>query len=632
MNKVIKLADKATNAVTSVTGQISSWLLVIVALFVFVNVVSRFIGTPLPWLFTATCYGVVACTFIGASYGLREGVHVRVELFREHFPEKTKASLDVFIYIIAIVFFIILGWKGALWTHESYVLGVTSVTAVLKIPKWIIIAVVPLGCLLLSVQSLKIVISSARQLFNASLKPSPSRLRDRPIVTLSLVAVALVIGAILLFYVHPLIGLFIILLTLLFTGMPVAFALGAVGCLGIYCLFGSSQFIQLPLTAFKQLNSFPLTAAPLFILGGILMSDAGLADRIFSFVEVWLRRVPSPLLIATVLSGGIFCAITGSSVAATAAMSAICLPLLFARGYNKEHSCGAVAGSTVGTLIPPSAGFILYGIIVSESISRLFMAGVMPAVVLFSLYIVFIVLRPRFLKKDKKEQLKPLPPTSMKEKLVSLKSGAWGLIAPIVVLGGIYLGLFTPTEAGGILVAYALIVGVFILKTLNWQELKKSILKSTQLSLMVLCIVAFAAIYGSVISQNQIMQSVIAAVEAANLTPITFLLIVFFILLILGMFMECISIMLITLPLTFPIAMALGIHPLWFGVFYILNGEIGLLTPPVGLNLFVIKGITKMPLGSIVRGTIPFLIIMVLTLVLIFLFPQIVLWLPGTMF
>ena len=572
---------------------------------------------------------MVIFAFIGASYGLREGVHVRVELLRTNMSEQTNAALDILIYIVALAFFIILGWFGGEWAYDSYIYGVTSTAAVLKFPKWIVIAAIPVGCFLLCIQSLRMVISSIHNLAKAPLGASSSRLIGKPPVVLSIIIIALVIGVLLTFNVHLLVGLFFILLTLLFTGMPVAFALGAVGCLGVYLLFGSAQFIQLPLTAFK-INSFPLTAAPLFILGGMLMSEAGLAERIFSCVEVWLRRIPSPLLIATVLSGGIFCAITGSSVAATAAMSAICLPLLFARGYNKSHSCGAVAGSTVGTLIPPSAGFILYGIIVDESISQLFIAGVIPAAILFSLYIVFILLRPRITRKERLEQ--PLQPASAKEKFEALKSGVWGLIAPVIVLGGIYRGLFTPTEAGGILVAYALVVGVFVLRTLKWKELRASILKSTHLSLMILCIISFAAIYGSVISQNRVMGAVIGVVEVMNLSPTLFLLIVFFILLILGMFLECVSIMLITLPLTFPVAMALGIHPLWFGVFYILNGEIGLLTPPVGLNLFVIKGVSGMPLSSIIRGTLPFLLIMLFTLVIIYLFPQTALWLPSTMY
>ena len=627
MKSVIKAIDKATNGVTSATGLLAAVFLLLIALFVFANVVSRFLGQPLPYLFALTCVSMVIFAFVGASYGLREGVHVRVELLRIHMSDQTNAALDILIYIIALVFFVLLGWFGATWAYGNYIHGVTSTSAVFKFPQWIVVAVIPVGCLLLCVQSLKLMISSIHNLAKAPLGASSSRLTGKPPVVLALVIIALIIGVTLSINVHLLVGLFIILLTVLFAGMPVAFALGAIGCFGIYQLFGSPQFIQLPITAFKQLNSFPLTAAPLFILGGMLMSDAGLAERIFNFVEVWLRRIPSPLLIATVLSGGIFCAITGSSVAATAAMSAICLPILFTRGYNKEHSCGSVAGSTVGTLIPPSAGFILYGIIVDESISRLFMAGVIPAAILFSLYIVFILLRPRF----SKEQLEPLPPSTAKEKFEALKSGAWGLLAPIFVLGGIYLGWFTPTEAGGILVAYALFVGVVILRTLKWKELRESILRSTHLSLMILCIISFAAIYGSVISQNQVMAALLGTVEAMNITPQLFLFIVFVILLFLGMFLECVSIMLITLPLTFPVAMALGINPLWFGVFYILNGEIGLLTPPVGLNLFVIKGVSGMPLTSIIRGTLPFLAIMVTTLFIIYFFPQTATWLPSTM-
>ena len=221
--------------------------------------------------------------------------------------------------------------------------------------------------------------------------------------------------------------------------------------------------------------------------------------------------------------------------------------------------------------------------------------------------------------------------TTIGEKVKSFKTGFWGLLAPIIVLSGIYFGIVTPTEAGGVLVVYALIVCVFITRSIRWQEFKTALLKSTNISLMILIIVAGASIYGAVVSQNQIMTVIVDFAKAINLNAQLFLILMFFIILVLGMFLESIAIMLITLPLSYPLAMSLGIDSIWFGVFYILNLEIALLTPPVGLNLFVIRGVTNYPLASIVRGTFPFLILMLLTLFIIYFFPQTVLWIPNTM-
>ena len=627
--KALKVADLVSDRVISATGQFAAVLLMCIALFVFANVVSRLLGKPLPWLFDMTTFSMVVFAFVAAAYGLREGAHVSVELIRAQLTEENNAILDVGVYIIAICFFVVLGWNAGLWVYDSYVYGVKSATSVVKFPMWPVISALPFGCFLLSVQSLKIIVSRIPDLPKNLFKTASPRLIDRPYMILSTTILAIIIGIALLYYVHMLPAMFLFLLILLFGGMPVAFALGTIGCFGLYILFGSGQFTQIPILAFQAVNSFPLTAAPLFILGGMLMSEGKIAEKLFSFVEIWFRRVPSPLLVATIISGGIFCAITGSSVAATAAMSVICLPLLFARGYNKNLSCGTVAGATVGTLIPPSAGFILYGIVVGESVAQLFMAGVIPAVILFSLYVLYVVLRS-ILKPEQHQR--SIERVALKDKFKSIKTGFWGLLAPIIVLSGIYFGIVTPTEAGGILVFYALVVGLFIHRTIKKKSLANAMLKSTNISLMILVIVVGASLYGSVISQNRVMDDIIRFAEAIKLSAPLFLIMMFIIILILGMFLEAIAIMLITLPLSYPLAMSLGINSLWFGVFYILNLEIGLLTPPVGLNLFVIRGVTDLPLANIIRGTLPFMMLMLLTLFIIYFLQKTVLWLPSTMF
>jgi C4-dicarboxylate transporter DctM subunit len=622
----MKAIGYAIDKLISGTGFLAALLIFGISLFVFVNSVSRFAGFSLPWLFDMTTFSMVIMAFIGAGYALREKAHVKVDLVRVHVSEPIGHLLDIFVYMVCLFFFVIIGWTGWEWALDSYQIGQVSATSVLKIPLWTITVAIPLGCVLLVLQTFVWIFKLCSGL-NRTFFQSLSAGKLLGFVVTMAALIALCVAAFL--YLNPLLAMLIFVLFVLFAGVPVAFSLGLAGCIGLLVFMGYPQMTQIPILTFQALNSWPLTAAPLFILGGMLMNEAKIAEKVFLFIETLFVRVPSPLLMATIISGAIFCAITGSSVAAHAAIAAICLPLLFARGYNKLVSVGVVAGSTVGTLIPPSNGFILYGVLTDESIGQLFMAGVGPSVVLFSMYILYVLARAILMGDRERE---PMQAISAKERITRLKSGVWGILAPVIILGGIYFGAFTPTEAGAVLVVYALFVGVFINREIRWPQFKKATMDSTRLSLMILFIIAGASIYGAVIAQNQFINALIAQVKAYHITAMGFLIISFIILSIMGMFMEAVSIMMLTVPITFPVAVALGVDPLWFGVFYIITMEIAQLTPPVGLNLFVLQGATGMSQALIIKGTYPFLIMMTLTLIIMYFFPGIATWIPGTMF
>jgi C4-dicarboxylate transporter DctM subunit len=257
------------------------------------------------------------------------------------------------------------------------------------------------------------------------------------------------------------------------------------------------------------------------------------------------------------------------------------------------------------------------------------MAGIGPSIVLFSLYILYILIRAICMGEKEREPAKSL---SRQERFSRIKSGFWGIITPIIILGGIYVGVFTPTEAGAVLVVYALFVGVLINKEIKWKELRQATTASTRMSLMILTIVAGASIYGAVIAQSQLINILIEKCQTLHITIPVFLFLVLCILVVLGMFMEAVSIMMITLPITFPIAISMGINPLWFGVFYIICSEVGLLTPPIGLNLFIMQNVTKQKQSFIIKATYPFLLLMLLAVTIIYFFPGIVTWIPSTMF
>jgi C4-dicarboxylate transporter DctM subunit len=314
----------------------------------------------------------------------------------------------------------------------------------------------------------------------------------------------------------------------------------------------------------------------------------------------------------------------------------VSLPILTNQGYRKSLSSGAVAGSTIGTVIPPSIGYILYGVITGESIGQLFIAGIIPAIIIFSFYCLYIISRSVISKQSLFEVGESMArqsrqDASWKDKIRTLQNASWGLFAPIFVLGGIYMGIFTPSEAAAVMVMYAIVITVLIMKTLTLEQLLAAVLVGAKISSMILLIIVGARIFGAVTSQLGIAADLVAFTERAGIPPIGSLALVSLMLIVLGMFLDAGSIMVITLPVFYPLIMKVGFNSVWFGVFYIIILEIGLLTPPVGLNLFVIKGLSDFPMGTIIRGVLPFIFILFLSLLILTLFPQLVIWLPAVM-
>ncbi len=631
--------NRALDAVLSLAGVCSIVMILLLAAFVSFQAILRSgLNINITGLFDLSMYALLAFPFLTAAYTLREGKHIVVDVFTSLLPERASRGLDVGVYLVSLIFPIILGWKAGEWAYEAFGSGAMTI-AVLVVPKGIFIAIIALGSLLLSLQIIRRLIHSIRFLASSEVPgqvASPG-LRANPLVYISLVIVGVVICLILFNNWNAAASLVIVTLFLLFCGMPVFLTLGLIGCFGLYFLGGSTTLMLAPLAAYKAMFSFPLTCLPLFILGGMILERGKIVDRLFTFFELWSGRFSPSLLIATIASGGVFCAISGSSVAATAVIAAVALPLLISRGYSRRLSCGVVAGATVGTLIPPSISFVVYGVLTEESIGQLFMAAIIPGAVLFSFYFLYIIILSIVNKKALFEKGE-IPSDvsagqiSWKDRFIALRDAAFGLLTPVIVLGGIYMGTFTPTEAGGVLVVYAIILCVFITRTLKWRDLLAATLRSAQISSMILCIIFSAYIFALVISQLQMAAGLVAWATATGLGAVGVLGLIFITLFILGMFIDAPPIKVMTLPLFYPLAMGVGINGLWLGVFYIINHEIGALTPPMGLNLFAIRGASGIPLGTIIRGVLPFILMMMLTLVVLYFFPQLVTWLPSTMF
>jgi tripartite ATP-independent transporter DctM subunit len=629
---------KAFDKLLSFLGLASTVTLILLAGFIFVNFFCRYVlSVNIIGLFSLAVYSLIIFPFLSVAYTEREGKHIVVDVLTSRLPSRPKALLEIGVLFVSLLFPTILGWKAMEWALRCFRLKIWTVFE-LSLPQGMLILVIVFGCFLLVLQIIRMLIHNIVDLS----KSTESRgslftlLKGNPWLPLFLFFVGILASAILLVYETPIIGLLCLLLVLFFSGVSVFLSLGLVGCVGLYYLVGPSALKQVPITAYDSLRNFPLTCLPLFILGGFLMEKSGMIDDVFKFFELFSGRYSPGLLIVTIAVGLVVCATTGSSVGATAVLASIILPVLIERGYNINLSAGVVAGATVGSLIPPSLGAVIYGVMVDESIARLFMAQLLPGLVLFGLYFLYIIVlgavnEKGLFEKGRRPKEALVEQVTWKQKLIAFKKAFWGLFTPIVMLGGIYWGLFTPTEAAAVLVVYVIVVSVFITKGLRWEDIVSISRKSVGTTSMLLCIIMSAYIFGLIILQIRLAPAIVSFAEASGWGQLYVLMCLFVTLVVGGMFLDSASLMLITLPVFYPLCVSVGIDSLWLRVFYCIMLEIGLLTPPVGLNLFSIHGVTGVPLANIIRGVVPFLAMMVLTIVVMYFFPELATWLPSTM-
>ncbi|WP_027187930.1 TRAP transporter large permease [Desulfovibrio cuneatus] len=417
----------------------------------------------------------------------------------------------------------------------------------------------------------------------------------------------------------------VILLVLLALGVPVAFSLGATSLMLIWMYDLPMQVVGL--TVFSALEGFVLLAVPLYILMSQILLSGKVGDNLFDVMNVWVRHFPGGLATATILACAFFAAITGSGAATAATIGMVAFPAMISRGYERSFTLGLLAaGGTLGILIPPSIPLILYGSIVEESIGKLFMAGVVPGVLMTLAFIAYAVV------KSVRSGFKPLQKASWRERLHVTRQNAWSLLLPLIILAGIYTGVFTPTEAAAVGVFYSLVVTLFIYKTLTFRDIPLVCLKAVTTSCMICTIIVGATLFGKVMTMLMIPQLLTQMVVEHNLSMGWFLLCINLLMLGLGMILETVSIILLTIPLLLPIMAALHIDPIWYAIILTINMEMALITPPVGVNLYVINGLqADVKMEEIIRGVWPFILIMAGVLGLIMLFPELSTWLPSVM-
>ncbi|MDA5558551.1 TRAP transporter large permease [Shimia sp. MMG029] len=412
------------------------------------------------------------------------------------------------------------------------------------------------------------------------------------------------------------------LFALLLIGVPVAFALGGLG-LGMLMIGGFSPLMA-PQAVLSTLDGFILLAVPLFLLMSNVLLKGGVGRDLFAAVQAWVGHWPGGLAVATILSCGLFAAISGSSVATAATIGTVAIPEMVSRGYDKRFVYGLLAaGGTLGILIPPSIPMIVFGFVAEESVIALFLAGIGPGLLLVGLFVIFAMayarLSPSYMPAEKADMAQRIE-TSIR----ALPSFA---LALLIVLG-LYSGAFTPTEAAAVGFAAALLITVFWLRTLTWATFWEAVRESAITTTAILLIVAGAKVFGKAIALYRIPQDISAFIAANIDGPLVFILLVCVVLLVMGLVFEALSMILIMTPVLLPAAMGLGFDPIWFGIFMVIMVECALITPPVGLNLYVIQAVAKVSLGEVARGVWPFLALMLLSVAILYLVPDLALYIP----
>ncbi|AXX92924.1 C4-dicarboxylate ABC transporter permease [Malaciobacter molluscorum LMG 25693] len=420
--------------------------------------------------------------------------------------------------------------------------------------------------------------------------------------------------------------LFAIFFLLVILGTPIAICLGGATFVTLL-LFTSISPIEISAMMFEKVEHYSLMAIPMFIFAGNLLSKGSAAQRIIEFAKSIVGHLPGGLPISAIFASIIFAAVSGSSPATVVAIGSIMFGAIMQAGYPKKYAVGTIAtAGSLGILIPPSIVLIVYGVTAEVSIGKLFMAGVVPGIMLGIMLIIVTYIGARRLGFEKIE------PQPFKVRLKKMKDAAWGLMTIVIVIGGIYGSIFTPTEAAAAACMWAFFVSVFIYRDIKFTELYATALESAKTTAMIMFIIANAMLFAHFLTIENIPQMITQALVDANVNKYMFLLMVNLLLILAGSFMEPSAIIMILVPLLLPVAVALGIDPIHFGIVITVNMELGMVSPPVGLNLFVTSGLTGMSIKDVIIATFPWTMTILAGLIAITYIPEITLFLPNIMY
>jgi C4-dicarboxylate transporter DctM subunit len=613
----------------------------------------------LSWAQELCIYMFIWMAKFGAAYGVRTGIHVGVDVLINALPERSRKRYILFGLLAGALFTIIVGTLGANYVWK---IGHTDqVSADLELPLWIVYLCIPCGSFLMCFRFLQVAwvfaktgalpkhdvahvegIDTGTDAAGGSAGPVKVEAdnlhpRDsasaRPVSATVKWMTWLPPALVILPFAASLAGIqvptaliiFFLLFGLMLTGMPISISLGLTVLTYLFAMT-NVPITSVALKLFTGIEKFEIMAIPFFILAGNFLTHGGVARRMIDFASACVGHWHGGLALAGVMACALFAAVSGSSPATVVAIGSIILPAMVAQGFPKRFGAGVITTSgALGILIPPSIVMVMYSVATNTSVGQLFMAGVIPGLVLATMLGLTTWWRAR------KNNYPRLPKATVTRRLTTFKDSVWGLLLIVVVIGGIYSGLFTPTEAAAMSAVYAFFVAVFVYKDMSLRQVPKVLLDSANMSAMLLYIITNAVLFSFLMTSEQIPQLMAEWMLNKGLGVIAFLLFVNILLLLAGNVMEPSSIVLIMAPILFPVAMKLGIDPVHFGIMMTVNMEVGMCHPPVGLNLYVASGITKMGITELTIAVWPWLVTMLVFLVMVTYWPDLSLWLPRAL-
>jgi len=651
------------------SGALATAALLGMALSMCYEIFSRYVfNAPTAWATEISGYLLVATVFFGLSAAQASNAHVQVEIWIDRLGADPRRSVERVCQWLALAFAIVLAWQMASFNVREYV-NDTRDWGLLSTPQWLPQVPASLGMVVFCMSILVDIYRLGPPAAAWRRWLTPVALAGLAVVlvllgpntvalggsrfdwgmaavaavlavsvwawsgTRTLAALAAIVGACAVLYAlargQPLGWLATLLVAslmlLLFIGVRIGVALGLVGLFGVYFLLPRPQLSLLAERAWSSTNTFTLTAVPMFIFMGGLLLRSGITTGMFDALVRWFGRAPGGLAHASAGASAVFAAVSGSSLATAATLGKVACPDMIGRGYSPRLAYGvAAAGATLGVLIPPSIPMIIYGTTVGASVTHLFLAGIIPGVLLMASFMLGALIWSLAVP-GAAPAARAYP---LREKMRASRGMVPFVAIIAAVLGSMYAGIATPTEAAAIGAVSAFVL-CLARRKLTWKALAEIAYDSARVTALLLLIVVGAGIFSWVFDYLRVPREMVNLLQAADLAPELVIASMVLAYLVLGMFVESIAMMLMTLPVTYPIAVSLGLDPVWFGVFLVLMIEVGLITPPVGMVLFVLRSMSPAArFPDIMRGALPFVLIILLFLCLIYVFPQIVTWLP----
>ncbi len=638
---------------------------------VLIEVVSRsFFGQPTSWVNEFSTYVLVASGYLGAAYAHHGRANVRVEIILDTLLPARRNFMEQVVAWLGLLFVMFAAWQASLFTYSEWLYGARSF--VLSFPRWLYNLPIALGLIAFIVTLLDEIwtLRKPRVAWTRHAVPAlfiaagvalvfvglhPYRIQS---IGFDIGAVLLVVTFVVACFLWSDRAVFLtvvstaaaiavtfwmmngapagptsavlvaLVMALLFTGIPVSLGLGLIGAMAFYLLLPIQVPGEIAARAGNSLMSFSFTAVPMYVVMGTLLLRSGIASELFAGMLAWLGRVPGGLAHAGIGASSLFAAVSGSSLATAATIGTIACPEMTKHGYGRKLAYGSVAaGGTLGILIPPSIPMIVYGTTVGISITQLFFAGILPGLLLTAAFmgVVFIwaLVKPEVAPRASFPEAKQLFGLTLK------MAPVFGIIGLILV--SIYGGIVTPTEAGA-LGAFAALVLCMTRRILTWEVVKSTLLDTGKICAFMFLIVFGASLLSYLFEYLQLSEHLLRTVTANDLSPLMVMVVICIVYIVLGMFIDSISMILMTLPVVYPLVIALGFDGVWFGIILVVLVEIGLITPPVGMNLFILQGIgAGAKLGEIAAGALPFVFTMIAFIGLLYAFPEIVLIVPEWM-